>query len=250
MAEKPIALDAYERLAPSYAAAVDTKPHNAYYERPATLSLLPPVGGMRVLDAGCGPGVYSAWLLEHGAEVVAVDVSPKMVELARIRTRGRAEFHVADLASPVGFLDSNSFGLVVAPLVLEYIEDWRPTLREFFRLLAPGGCLVLSVSHPFSDFTYFGSDRYFETELVASQWKGFHPLRVLMPSYRRSLEETLNPLLESGFWLDRVLEPRPTADFRTADPRHFEELSRQPCFLCVRALKPRERDDGPSTPGP
>ncbi len=38
MTDKPIALDAYETLAAAYAAAVDTKPHNAYYERPATLS--------------------------------------------------------------------------------------------------------------------------------------------------------------------------------------------------------------------
>jgi hypothetical protein len=44
-------LDAYEALAESYAARVDTKPHNAYCERPATLSLLPAIGGKRVLDA-------------------------------------------------------------------------------------------------------------------------------------------------------------------------------------------------------
>ena len=77
MNQKPIALDAYETLAESYAARVDTKPHNAYYERPATLSLLPQVKGKRVLDAGCGPGVYAEWLVEHGAEVVAFDVSTR-----------------------------------------------------------------------------------------------------------------------------------------------------------------------------
>jgi len=81
--EKPIAFDAYESLADAYAARIDTKPHNAYLERPATLSLLPEVKGKRVLDAGCGPGVYSEWLLKHGANVVAVDVSPRMVEHAK-----------------------------------------------------------------------------------------------------------------------------------------------------------------------
>jgi len=45
MNEKPISLDAYNTLAASYASLVDTKPHNAYYERPATLSLLPDVAG-------------------------------------------------------------------------------------------------------------------------------------------------------------------------------------------------------------
>jgi hypothetical protein len=82
---QPIALEAYEELAESYAAKIDTKPHNAYYERPATLSLLPSVTGKAVLDAGCGPGVYTEWLLANGAEVSAIDASPKMVELARKR---------------------------------------------------------------------------------------------------------------------------------------------------------------------
>jgi hypothetical protein len=41
MADQPIALDAYQALAEAYAAVIDTKPHNAYYERPATLSLMP-----------------------------------------------------------------------------------------------------------------------------------------------------------------------------------------------------------------
>ena len=70
MNDEPIALEAYEILAEAYASVIDTKPHNAYYERPATLSLLPEVGGMRVLDAACGPGVYAEWLVSRGAEVV------------------------------------------------------------------------------------------------------------------------------------------------------------------------------------
>ncbi|HET91353.1 MAG TPA: class I SAM-dependent methyltransferase, partial [Chloroflexi bacterium] len=70
-AREPIAQEAYNSMAEAYAARVDTKPHNAYYERPATLSLLPDIRGKRVLDAGCGPGVYAEWLAESGAEVVA-----------------------------------------------------------------------------------------------------------------------------------------------------------------------------------
>src|SRR5262249_42346110 len=56
MEEKPIALEAFNQLAEAYAARIDTKAHNAFYDRPAVLSLLPPVGGKRVLDAACGPG--------------------------------------------------------------------------------------------------------------------------------------------------------------------------------------------------
>jgi hypothetical protein len=58
-----------------------------------------------------------------------------------------------------------------------------------------------------------------------------------MPSYRRPLAALLNPLVEAGFELDRVLEPTPTERFREEAPEDYEELSRQPGFLCVRAAK-------------
>ncbi len=82
---EPIAQQAYDLLAEAYAAQVATKLHNAYYERPATLSLLPDVQGKRVLDAGCGPGIYSELLLDRGAEVVALDANATMIRLAQQR---------------------------------------------------------------------------------------------------------------------------------------------------------------------
>jgi SAM-dependent methyltransferase len=237
MRDKPIAYDAYEALAEAYASAVETKPHNAYYERPATLSLLPEVAGRRVLDAGCGPGVYSEWLVGRGAEVTAVDASPKMVELARRRLGTTAEVRLADLGRPLAFLGDSSFDVVLSPLVLEYVADWRHTFAEFYRILRPAGWLVCSVTHPLFDYLYFKSDDYFRTELVSVEWRGFEGVRVRMPSFRRPLGETINPLLEAGFRLERILEPRPTEEFREADPKHYEELSRRPAFLCISARK-------------
>jgi ubiquinone/menaquinone biosynthesis C-methylase UbiE len=237
MTDKPIAFDAYETLAEAYAAAIDTKPHNAYYERPATLSLMPEVKGKRVLDAGCGPGIYSEWLIEHGAEVVAVDASPKMIELARQRLGPTADVRQADLSKPLTFLHDSSFDIVLCPLVLEYIEDWHSTFAEFYRVLRPGGHFIFSVTHPLFDYLYYKSDKYFETELVGSTWRGFASVRVYMPSFRRSLGATLSPLVEAGFCLEKILEPKPTPEFKKADPKDYEKLSQQPCFLCLRARK-------------
>ena len=70
---------AYTALADAYAARIGTKAHNAFYERPATLTLVPEVAGKTVLDAGCGPGVYTEWLLNKGAKVVAFDANERML---------------------------------------------------------------------------------------------------------------------------------------------------------------------------
>lgn len=223
-------------LAEAYAAAVKTKPHNAYYERPATLSLLPEVKGRRVLDAGCGPGIYSELLIERGSEVVAIDASPKMIALAQQRLGEKADIHQADLSKPLP-LDSSSFDLVLSALVMDYIEDWSATFAEFHRVLRPAGRFVFSIQHPFFDYRDFGSNNYYATELVGCEWKGFDGVRVYMPSFRRPLSAALNTLIEAGFEIERIVEPQPTAEFKAADPKHYEELSREPCFLCLRARK-------------
>ena len=230
----------YSGFADRYAAAVGTKPHNALYERPAVLSLLPEVRGRRVLDAGCGPGLYSEWLAQHGATVVAVDGAPRMVELAQERTRGLpVEVRLANLEEPLDGLADASFDLVIAPLVLSYIRDWRKVFREFGRLLVKGGRLVFSTEHPAFDWVALHRDResYFATELVSAYFTGFGEPPHFIEYYRRPMEEIFNSLIESGFLIDRVLEPRPAAEMEKTDPKLFRQLNHEPCFLCVRALR-------------
>ena len=234
--DNPIALDAYEILAEPYSKLVDTKFENAYIERPATLSLLPNVDGRKVLDAGCGPGSYSEWLVEHGAKVVAIDVSPKMVELARKRLPGSVEVHLANLEDPLDYLENGTFDIVLASLVLDSIEDWDNLFREFHRILSSDRQFVFSVCHPFTEFLLRSEGRYFDTELVEAEWSGFGPC-VIMPSYRRPLVEMIDSLAGAGFILERILEPTPIPDSKQIDSRRYEKYHKNPSFLCIRASK-------------
>jgi ubiquinone/menaquinone biosynthesis C-methylase UbiE len=235
--KQPIAQDAYNDLAEAYAALVDTKPHNAYYERPATLSLLPDVNGKRVLDAGCGPGVYAEWLVAHGGIVVAFDANEKMVALAKQRLGEKAHVVQANLEAPLDFLADTSFDGVISPLVMDYVKVWEPVFREFHRVLKPGGYLVFSMEHPYMKYaTHHLISNYFKVERVEYVWRGFGK-PVSVPSYRRPLSGVINPLLQAGFILDQILEPLPTDEFWERDPEDYEELMRSPGFMCIRALK-------------
>jgi ubiquinone/menaquinone biosynthesis C-methylase UbiE len=235
--KKPIAQDAYDQLADAYAQRVETKPHNAYYERPATLSLLPELKGHFVLDAGCGPGVYAEILGGLGAEVVAMDANPKMVAYAQDRLGGVALVIEASLEDPLVFFDDEIFDVIIAPLVMDYIKNWRATFGEFYRVLKPGGTLVFSMEHPMMKyFDHQSESNYFDIDRVTYTWRGFGaPVEV--PSYRRSLTDIFNPLVDAGFTLDTVLEPLPTEEFKHKAPEDYEELTRQPGFMCIRAVK-------------
>ncbi len=241
-AKRFIAYDAYERLADAYAAQIDGKPHNAYLERPATLSLLPDVNGKHVLDAGCGPGAYAEWLIRHGATVTAVDASPKMVQHAKKRLGSKADIRLHDLREPLNFLKDGSVDVVVAPLVMHYMEDWAPVFREFRRILRDKGILVFSIEHPFN---YAKDEDYFRIERTEMWWTSWG-VRVLVPSYRRPLEAMINPLCETGFLVERILEARPTEDYRKADPEGYEKTLKQPSFLCIKASAQKTRKEAGS----
>jgi 2-polyprenyl-3-methyl-5-hydroxy-6-metoxy-1,4-benzoquinol methylase len=96
------------------------------------------VARLDVLDVGCTSGVLSAQLHRRGARVVGLDASRVPVGIAGERYP-HIQFHCADLAEPLDFLASNSFDLVTASLVMHYLEDWEPILRELRRLLRAGG---------------------------------------------------------------------------------------------------------------
>jgi SAM-dependent methyltransferase len=92
------------------------------------------VRGLRVLELGCGRGDLSLELVRAGAELVALDVSPAMVELARERV-GEARFLVAPVEATG--LDSGSFDRVVGKWILHH-ADVRGAAWEIARLLRPG----------------------------------------------------------------------------------------------------------------
>lgn len=232
--EKVIA--AYEKMAVKYDELIDHKPHNAYYDRPNTLALLPDVKGKNILDAACGPGKYAEILIHQEARVTGFDISPKMVELAIQRNQNQGEFYVHDLSTPFTTIGNETYDIVLCALALHYLEDWAPAIIEFNRVLKKDGILVISIEHPFNDFNFFKSKKYFEIEQVKCTWKGFGEA-IEVNSYRRSLGDCLTPLTENGFYIDKLVEPKPTKEFENVDPRHYKELNEFPAFLCIRAAK-------------
>lgn len=224
----------YQGKAKAYAGMVDSRPWNAYYERPAVLSLLPPLAKAKVLDAGCGSGWYAEYLLAQGAKVTAFDFDVDFVALTQSRVGNCARVLQADLAAPLDFVADGEFDLVVCPLVMHYLKDWQPVFREFYRVLRPEGVLVFSTHHPFMDWTYFKREDYYAVELLEDEWEIGK-----MRFYRRPIAAMSEDLEAAGFMIERLLEPQPTKDFQRADPKTYERQMKKPQFLVIRARKKR-----------
>ncbi len=142
------------------------------------------------------------WFLGQGADVVGVDASTNMVELARQRVGDAAILHLADLEQPMPFLEDSSFDVILSSGTLGYIRDWLALFREFFRVLRSGGCVVFSVGHPCSEYTLNETDDYFSTELRDYTWRGLGT-PIVVPCYRRPLSGMIAPMVSAGCCIER-----------------------------------------------
>jgi len=211
------------------------------------LALLPPAGGRRVLDLGCGAGQLAHLLATRGAaEVVGVDVSERMLALARAewahpRVTYRREAIEAVAFPPV------SFDLVVSSLALHYVDDYRGLVGRIAGWLAPGGVLVYSTEHPIYTARLpgdgwvlddagrrvrWGLDRYADEGARDETWFVAGVRKV-----HRTLATLINGLVEAGLAVERIVEPVPDRPWLQRHPTMADER-RRPMFLLVRAAKP------------
>src|SRR5215469_8526044 len=225
--------EAYDRLAEVWSATTDEGPWNGFLERPALRALAPSnVRGATVLDAGCGSGAQAQWLLEQGADVVAIDVSPRMIEEAEHRCGGRGRFMVADLSRPLP-LEPRSFDGITCSLALHYIADWSVPLRSFASALRPGGWAVISLDHPFGSASTQRRGGYFDTELVSDTWRKAD-VEVTQHFWRRPLATVFGAFADAGFRVDRVAEPQPSAEALRLFPDELGPVVGVPLFIVYR----------------
>jgi SAM-dependent methyltransferase len=115
-------------------------------EETAVAELLAGAPTGKALDAASGTGRHARRLVALGNTVSGVDLTPEMLERARVNVP-EASFGVADLRHLP--FDDASFSVVVCGLALSHLPSLDVAVSELARVLSPGGRLVISVLHPF-----------------------------------------------------------------------------------------------------
>lgn len=232
----------YSTFANQYDEVIQDNIYNAYLERPSLQALLPELAGLKVLDLGCGSGVYMQYLCEHGAaEVTCIDYSPQMVDIVKSKATQlgadeRVNAYAQDLKTGLPAEHDNSFDLVISPLMIHYLDDLNPLFKDVYRVLKKGGRFVFSTHHPFADFECSTSGNYFSCEQVKEKWNTIgEPVEVTF--YRRSLTEITHALTQHGLVITALSEGQVSEQVKQMDAERFEYLSKNPNFIFIQCQK-------------
>ncbi|MCE5336651.1 MAG: methyltransferase domain-containing protein [Desulfobacteraceae bacterium] len=113
------------------------------YESRLFLRMACPGEGEHILDAGCGTGVFTRYLLEKGARVTGLELSLPMLRRAGMKAAGRPFLTVRGDMLRLPFPDA-CFDKTVSVTAIEFIKDGAAAVTELFRVTRPGGIVVVA----------------------------------------------------------------------------------------------------------
>jgi len=209
-------IDIYDDFATQYASLVAKREETDIkddYFMSSFLQAIGDVSGLTVLDAGCGEGYLARILTQRGANVTGIDISPRLVELARGKDpEGKITYQVADLSQSLPAYRDH-FDMSASFFVLNDVYDYRGFLSTLGSAIKRGGRAVFFMNNPYSFVVrghvtnYFDSNKAFFTH-------GLARAGVNVCYYQRTLEEYLDACFAAGFQLQRLVDvPSPEGSF-------------------------------------
>ncbi len=217
--------------------------YNELLEMPATLSLLGNVKGKKILDFGCGSGIYAKLLTKRGAKVKGFDISKNMLAIAK-RENPKLDLR---LGSGYKIPFKEKFDIVQGSLVLDYLKNWDKVFKEVKKVLNKKGIFVFSIGNPVSEVTkkvfingkklrVLGINNYFEEKINYAYWFAKNGPRVQMPSHHKTYETIIKTILRNGFEIIGYKDAFPSKLGKKYFPRDYAIFSKIPYF-CVWSVR-------------
>jgi SAM-dependent methyltransferase len=208
---------AYDSIADWYAGWVEHESwaHPTFLRH--LFALTGDVSGSCILDVGCGEGYFSRAIARAGAQVTGIDISERMLSLARSRTNADLPVtYVIDDAQALNEVRDRRFDGAICILALMDIPDLAATFRAIRHAVNEQGWFVIGITHPCFDGPHAsrsdddrGNQRIITAYLSEGHWvSSYAPgIRGRVGACHRTISTYLNTARESGWELESMLEP-------------------------------------------
>ena len=213
---------------------------NRYIDYPAMEKILKEIVGVKkVLDLGCGSGIFTSKIAKWGGEVIGVDESKTMIEIAK-KSNNNIKYFVGK-GDKLGF-ENGQFDVVTSNLMVHYYKDLGPLFKEVDRVLKAGGRWIFSFSHPVNEVAAknylngrwnFELNPYFHNKEY--HWQMLPGMRII--NYHHTFENISAKLNESGLLIEIIIEPRPVGESREVDRRSYEKAMLIPSICIIVSRK-------------
>jgi len=190
------------------------------------------------IDAGCGEGYLSRILLHRGAQVTGIDISPRLVEMARAKDpTDTITYQVADLSQPLPACQDH-FDLIASFFVLNDVSDYRGFLTTLASVLKRAGRLVLFLNNPYSLVLRGHITDYFAASGQAVPYRGLAEAGMPVYLYHRTLEDYLTASISAGLQLQHLVDvPTPPGSFKRRNDMVLPEGYHFPFFMILSLVK-------------
>lgn len=212
---------------------------------PALFAVMGEIRGLHLCDLACGQGVVARQLAQRGAIVTGIDISEKLLAIARQYEQHEALgiTYVHDDAQTLSTVAHSTFDGVLCSTALMDIPDIAAVFQQVHRVLRFDSWFLFAIVPPyiFPPQSYWQQDEQGDVSRVIKNYydEGFwrsdnqHGVRGKVGAYHRTLSTYLNTLIDAGFVIERVAEPQGTGAIVQRVPGYAVA----PASLIVRSRK-------------
>ena len=195
-------------------------------EEQTFLKLIGNVKGKKILDAGCGTGRYAVQLAKKGAEVYGIDISEKMLEIAKKKAKeNRVKIELMKgniLRLPY---EDNKFDIVISSLALDHVKEHEKAISELVRVCKPKGKIIFSIMHPDIIKDKFA---WYETE------EGV----IMVRRYFKTTLDLVKAINKCKAFVEKIVELKISKKVKKTDPKTYKALKGKNIILIIKAKKP------------
>jgi len=178
------------------------KDQNRKYLSKIILSMLGKVKNKKILDVGCGGGEECEMLARKGANMIGIDISEKMISLAKEKCKGlKTKFFIGDMEKTK--FKGKNFDIIIAFFSVMYKKNLKSLFREFKRILKEKGEILIVVPHPIREMMKFTKNYFYK----GKYWKILNGIKIF--SYFWKVEDYINVFTSEGFIVKEVRELKP-----------------------------------------
>ena len=242
----------YDDVAQQYSDAMPDE--GDFYHRtqidPLVYSVIGDPKGKVIYDLGCGNGYIARNLARKGAKIYASDISLKLIEIAKKKSKGLDISYSIHDATVFDEYKDGMFDVVVMNMVIHYIKDLRKLFKGISRVLKKGGIFVFSTNHPFrpaypySDWTVEklnGRDTLFikVTGYLKNESREgvcWCDNKTKLHMYNQPLHDLINTMSKYSLFTFRLEEPRGDG-FAHAFGKELQDSHYIPTFIIIGAKK-------------